>query len=251
MAWSAIRIVLRLWLTLQSSLVWFGFSFTHERKGFCMVTITIPSGHKVGSCAGDNGRFALGNVLAFSANDQTYLAATDCKVLAVVPVDSDQPIEPVLLPAKACNSNGSPKSITVNGEVRTMDKKKTEVFPLPEQEGRFPGFGSIFPNASEMVGYTALTLDAKLLADLVSAISPEGRVTLLVPPNGKLEQVSKPVVAIGLEECSARGFGLIMPIEHQITTLHANRARVASMIEHMPEQGIGFTPAPAPLAATA
>lgn len=221
------------------------------------IRFTVPAGHKLENCcAKDGARFALSNVLAFKGGEQSYLTATNTRVLAVLPISPDGGdfANPTFLPPKAMNANGKAKRVEVNGEVRTSDGKKTEVYPIPNEEGFFPGIGHVFRKPTE--GYTVLTLNAKLLLDLANAISPDGVITLFVPPNDpkgtgithdNSGQVTGEVYAVGTdsETDTPVGFGAIMPVTAERKKMEKRRTYLTQHGANLPDRPFG-PPRPAP-----
>jgi hypothetical protein len=200
---------------------------------------TVPAGHKPGACAETDSRYAMSSALLFrgAVGNMGYLASCNGKVLSILPTHDAGPAKPVLLPPKAVNANGKARDVEVNGEVRTTDGKKTEVFPLPEQEGRWPNLGQVFPQSVD--GYTVLSLDVKHLAALVSAIAADGKVTLLIPPtDAKTGQVEKPVVAVGIGE--TRGIGLVMPMGYKAEEVARSKEYFAAHVREVPQESLTF-----------
>ena len=111
----------------------------------------------------------------------------------------------------AVAANGSDRKVDVGQEVRATDRKGTNVFPPVSQEGRVPPYKDIIPDT--MGEFISLTVDAKLLTALASAVSPSGKLQILVPPAGKDGSVVKPVCAIGYDgDGAVSGLGIIMPM---------------------------------------
>lgn len=209
-------------------------------------TFTVPAGRKLGvCCAKETARYSITSALAYRAGDGGLcVAATDGKVLSVVPLDIVAgPESPTLIPSAAVNGNGKDKTVEVNGEVRATSGKKTEVMPLPEQSGVYPAFKDVFPDSEALAGYSTLTLNAEQLSRVASAISCDGVVTLMVPSKADYEK-GKPIVVVqGGDEVMA-GVGLIMPIVDKAfkattdATAAARKQYVSQQIANMPEKTI-------------
>jgi hypothetical protein len=212
---------------------------------FCF---TVPAGHKPGNCQGENERFAMGGALVIPAkgagnnSGRDYLVTTNKKVLAAIPmtIEGDRPQHPFMLPGESVNANGKPAQVVVNGEVRTRLGKKVTITPLPEQEGRFPGVGQVFPHVGSDA--IALTINARQLAELAAAISPVGILTLFIPriPLAKEEKpellpVCRPVPVVGAgEDGQETGIGLFMPLSAELSGQHVN-ARISERLNYLRE----------------
>jgi hypothetical protein len=211
---------------------------------------TVPAGHKPGNCVGENVQFTMGGALVITADgpgnnggrNMDYLLATNKKILAALPisVEGDRPKHVVLLPGESVNANGKPAQVVVNGEVRTTTGKKISVAPLPDQAGRYPAVGQVFPRVCQDA--IVLTLDAQQLADLAAAISPTGVVTMFIPriPLAKdnapeLLPVCHPVPVVGADdEGRETGIGLFMPLSAELSGQHVN-SRIVPRLDYLRE----------------
>jgi|HubBroStandDraft_4_1064222.scaffolds.fasta_scaffold00070_67 hypothetical protein len=213
--------------------------------------LTIPAGHKLQPCASkEEHRFnAMPHVLALRAGEQSYLVASDGRVLAMLPVQVDGEIDkPTLLPAAACNGNGKPTTLDVNGEVRRTTGKKTDLHALPAPDAgaswRYPGFGHVFPVRSELSGYTAIRLDVNKLANIAGAVSADGCVTLLLAPvDDKEGAVIKPIAVIGQSGDGQAGIGMLVPLcatQDNKANIDGARDYFATHAEHMPRESMSW-----------
>ncbi len=182
--------------------------------------VTIPAQHKPGLAAADpKNHTTTSNVLVWQGGEQAYVAATNTRILAVLPVGGTGPDLPQLLPAKAVCANGKPATVTIEGpdpnmymEVRKVSGKKTEVFPLPEQTGLYPHIKGVMPDIKGPM--TMLTLDANQLKLLADAIAGDGVVTLFLPPPPDDKRAyNKAIAVVGVgADTREMGIGVVMPI---------------------------------------
>src|SRR5260370_40851387 len=91
-------------------------------RRFRMFQFTVPAGHKPGKCVMPKGSYRCQGVAAFKGTESgsTYLAATDGKILAVLPLSDPGPDKPLILPPEAVNAHGKDVRIEVNGESRSV-----------------------------------------------------------------------------------------------------------------------------------
>lgn len=211
-----------------------------------MIEFVVPVGHKVGPlCADGSSRYsAMANGVLLRTGTDSFLVATNGKALGILPVDCSVPTEtmkPQQVPADACNANGKPAQVSIGGaEIRKTVGKKTEVFPLPAPEGRFPALQSVLGN---VFGHMAVVLDADLLASLAHAISADGQVVLLIPPTkeGSVTNTG----AIGVVGVRADGIpdgiGVIMPTAWSAKA-PCPKAHYNHLAAQMPTNAINFAP---------
>jgi hypothetical protein len=176
-------------------------------------SFTISAKCKIGDCVQSEAKAYGGTighvVLAPGEANSGHLIATDGRVLAVVPVEGENlPESNVFLPADAVKSGNRSITVTVNSEVRATAGKYVKSYPLPEQVGLYPSVKDIFPES--LSDYCEVRLNAKDLANLASAISPDGIVRLYFHADED-HRVTKPMVARGetKEGEQQTGFGLI------------------------------------------
>jgi hypothetical protein len=176
-----------------------------------MSSFTIPAGHKPGACcAKEDRRYTMKSAVLMRGATGSFITATDGKVLSVLPVECSAHNAPVLLPPKALDAGAQDKTCDLGKDqlktTTTGKNHKTSLYPLPKQEGKYPDFKELLPE--DVSHCHAIILDATLLANLASAISPAGIVTLYVPASS-----TKPILVIGTDEARPTGFGLIMQMQ--------------------------------------
>lgn len=210
----------------------------------------VQAGFKPGALAEEDSRFGgTAHVLCFGGAGQGYLCSTNGRALAVCPLDKPAPAAPFLIDADAVMANGNTLAVAVRDEVRTQSGKKIGAFVNVPQEGRFPAIGRVFPGNKEVCyEYSVLSIDANLLAKLASAISEDGKLTLLIPlPSKDNGQISRPICVIGLacdgvSEFNGRGIGAIVPLSGKPEAIVALKDYFVHHKEALPMEAIKFSP---------
>lgn len=180
----------------------------------------VPAGHKAGAvCGEEGGRFLEESVLVIDRKGEGYAVATNGRALSALPLGTSGPTSPLFVDPAAVNANGLDKTVIVGTETRTIAGKKQEIFDNPQEDGRYPGFGSCFPPAKDVCqDYLPVCLNAEYLRDLASAIATGGIVVLFLPlRDAQTGTVQKPIPVVGLTEegttyGSCRGLGVIVPL---------------------------------------
>ena len=179
---------------------------------------TIPPIHKC--CDKDSKKWATDGVQVSpgtsAGQDMVWLTATDCRILAITPVEGVAPV-PVIAPAKVFAKRGGTKrhlpNITLNGEWRSAE---TVCAPV---EGRFPMAHAVLPDVQANSGVRAVTLDIELLKNLADALKGDrDYVTLLIPahhtPDGDIIPDERDSLCIdgAISVVGAAGIGVIMAL---------------------------------------
>lgn len=200
-------------------------------------SFTVPAGRKLGNVAAkDSTRYALNSVAFIPSElrlpsdgptgekfDGGHLVATDGKILAVLPVDAsgEYPGSAVALPCEACNGNGKPLQVAVNGELRMTPvhpkfsskalSAKTTIAPLPTDCGRYPRVGDVFPSVVNNHKVIKLVIDVDLLSRLAGAIGDSPIVTVYM--EAKDGKVCSPLAIVGhTADCAPAAIGVLMPL---------------------------------------
>lgn len=153
-------------------------------------------------------RFALANVHVMpNGDDSVYLSATNGRTAAFVKAEGHADAC-YLMPHEVAKRGRIKKSPTVSLNGRwESDKGK---FSDEQPAGRMPNFADVLPNVLEDEKNVSVTVNPKLLADLLDSIVEIGgeseTVTLTIPTDDD----SKPVIARNGEN-----LGLIMPMQPQ------------------------------------
>jgi len=164
-------------------------------------------------------RYAIRGAKLDKADDgKPVLVATDGRRLAVVPVEDAEDDHEAVLPLDALKAaeKGSkrfPATVSVNGTVRVQaDRVNPAVaeFQPEDPESRFPDWRQVVPEKGK--GTVRLTVNAKMLHELASALGSDSVTLELVP--GDDGEVSDPIRAepAGEREGQPGSFGVIMPI---------------------------------------
>lgn len=187
--------------------------------------IKIPAGRDAGACCDkEYSRYAATGcavIYQVPAPDgdgcRSFIVSCNGQVAAMVPVKCEGYVEPTLLPADAVKGNGQGRELVVEGkECRWAHRSKSTVLPMPDLEGRFPGVYGVMPKVESFT--RTLTLNARTLERLASAISETGVVTLLLPEawDDKTDHpgvVRDCIGVVGRDAAGdAAGTGVIMPL---------------------------------------
>lgn len=155
-----------------------------------MIQLNIPKDHQAGVCAADEDRhFSYSTALVYSSGDNCYVAATDGKVLSVLPVKvTNKPEKPVKVKPDNLKSNCVAEEIT---------------------DGLcWPSFKDVFPAPDKLKDYHTVTIDAKLLLRLTKAVSDNSRLVTLHVHKRSSE---KPLLVFGVDGDNPPGVGMLMP----------------------------------------
>jgi len=181
-----------------------------------MTTITINSNIK-NVLDKESSRYALGNA-AFCATSETTgkVFATNGRALSVTPIDiKDNKLEfydcTNGIPSHVVPTTKTKRNLYLDTETETIKNDK-HVIDSYKYEGRFPKMRDVFSGCLETQRAkrtVELTLDAKLLLDMATAITPYGEnkiITLQLAIDDDTKQVLDSIPVDG-----KNGLGIIMP----------------------------------------
>ena len=181
-----------------------------------MTTITINSNIK-NVLDKESSRYALGNA-AFCATSDTKgkVFATNGRAVSVTPIDiKDNKLEFYDcrngIPSHVVPTTKSKRNLYLNTETETIKNDK-HVIDSYKYEGRFPKMRDVFSGCLETQRAKRtidLTLDAKLLLDLATAITPYSEnkiITLQLAIDDDTTQILDSIPVDG-----KNGLGIIMP----------------------------------------
>lgn len=181
-------------------------------------SIRIPVPTPILKVAADtDGPYTFSSVAAYvPTSGPGYLAATDGRRAALVPVDieGERPTDRAvsILPAAAVATckrtrKGSIPVLTVNGAVSTAEGN---TYPT-DHTVRFPPLSDVLPTADKLDRAVSVTLNAKYLAELATALGSADRVTLVFKPHTERAEAVGPIVVVAPENPRAPGpVGLLM-----------------------------------------
>lgn len=181
-----------------------------------MTTITINSNIK-NVLDKESSRYALGNA-AFCATSETKgkVFATNGRALSVTPIDiKDNKLELYDcrngIPSHVVPTTKSKRNLYLDTETETVKNDK-HVIDSYKYEGRFPKMRDVFRGCLETQSAKRtidLSLDAKILFDLATAITPYGEnkiITLQLAIDDDTTEILDSIPVDG-----KNGLGIIMP----------------------------------------
>jgi hypothetical protein len=162
-------------------------------------------------CDSSASRYALGHVQVRPRSAKgAWLAATDGRIVAIVPDEHAKVKETVLMPAEI--AAGVTKSRAITAELNgRWENSKGKFAPAADPEGRFPQCDKCLSDVPE--GCIAVRFDAKLLAKLADALTAPGEIqgiTMFIPTEER--EIDKGYAKFGFRVVGALGIGIIMPL---------------------------------------
>lgn len=182
-------------------------------------SIRIPVPTPILKVAADSdGPYTFSSVAAYvPSSGPGYLAATDGRRAALVPVDieGDRPSDRAvsILPAVAVATckrtrKGPIPTLTVNGAVSTAEGT---TYPT-DHTVRFPPLADVLPTADKLDRAVSVTLNPRYLAELATALGSSDRITLVFKPHTDRAECVGPIVVMAPENPNVPGpVGLLMP----------------------------------------
>ena len=179
--------------------------------------VCIPAPvHLAAANSGSTVRYAPEYVATYTAKGRTVLAATNGKMLSIVPTTSvDVPDGRTLISREAIKSakrtKKNPAPILHLTDTGTYNPATGVTYP--GIDCTYPPVADVFPKGEALAGRTVIRLNAALLADLAASMGTEnGGVTIIVDPTNH----NTPMVVLPAE-CESTAYatgavGLLMPL---------------------------------------
>ena len=186
----------------------------------------IPTDRNVFACAGEGGRYGFDSAILIPAGDETLVACTDGCTMSLafaerplgevdehtvtyadgrtetVRTQTETPGPAAVNAAKLRKLKA--RELTVRRDCEIVARIPNDKILIPQDSCRFPNIRELmedFCKIADQPETTVVTLDAKLLRKLASAISADGAVTLWIEPNSGRMLVGGPFGCGALAPC--------------------------------------------------